>query len=273
MADLCVQCSQGVRPGRQRGGERVAPARRMRRCRLRPVSGSGVVAPVVGLLVRSAPFENAGQRGRQGMADVGASSAKHAPYFFLSHSRLDGDRHTRKRHSKALLKVYRDLSHLIHEIAEEASPGYLDIAQPLGEHWPSTLEAALGTCRVLVPLYSRDYFRSPWCGKEWSAFALREGPQYERSNYIPAIVPILWHKVASGNMPPCLAEIRYMGADLDTAYADHGIFGLRRVSRAKYDSVLYKLASEIHRVANVTRLAPLGLPQVRSLPNAFGTDP
>jgi hypothetical protein len=42
--------------------------------------------------------------------------------------------------------------------------------QGQGHEWPWRLSNALATCSVFVPLYSRRYFKSEHCGKEWFAF-------------------------------------------------------------------------------------------------------
>ena len=192
---------------------------------------------------------------------MAASPAKQAPYFFLSHSRTDGSEFALKKNQDSLLELFHDLCHIVHEITA-GSVGYLDIAQPIGRHWPSTMGQALSTCHVLVPLYSTPYFASEWCGKEWAGFATREDAQRERGNYVfPAIVPILWVGVPTGTMPRCVREISFMAPELGPDYREHGIFGLQRLDRTMYDRAVYVLARHIINVAKTTKR--------RSLVNGF----
>ena len=52
-------------------------------------------------------------------------------------------------------------------------PGFMDRELRQGQEWPWRLSNALATCRVFVPLYSKRYFKSEHCGREWFAFHRR----------------------------------------------------------------------------------------------------
>ncbi|MDH4033272.1 MAG: toll/interleukin-1 receptor domain-containing protein, partial [candidate division Zixibacteria bacterium] len=43
-----------------------------------------------------------------------------------------------------------------------------------GGSWPATLKRALATSRVLLPIWSVAYFKSPWCMNECSVMRHRE---------------------------------------------------------------------------------------------------
>jgi hypothetical protein len=51
---------------------------------------------------------------------------------------------------------------------------FLDKEMEAGTHWPNHLERALRHAKILVPVYSPQYFRSPWCLAEWDSFVARE---------------------------------------------------------------------------------------------------
>src|SRR5689334_14353276 len=81
--------------------------------------------------------------------------------------------------------------------------GFMACGQWPARDWRTGLAEALGTCRVFVPLYSRRYFQSEHCGKEWSAFARR--PRTHRggaAGRAPTIVPALWGAVEPQELPP-----------------------------------------------------------------------
>jgi hypothetical protein len=51
---------------------------------------------------------------------------------------------------------------------------FVDVDMEKGTHWPTRLENALSRTKILVPIYSPQYFRSPWCLAEWRTMAERE---------------------------------------------------------------------------------------------------
>jgi hypothetical protein len=51
---------------------------------------------------------------------------------------------------------------------------FIDYEIESGDAWPERLGKALSESRVLVPLFSRQYFSSPWCQLELSQMAARE---------------------------------------------------------------------------------------------------
>jgi hypothetical protein len=75
--------------------------------------------------------------------------------------------------------VFRPL--FAHWLGEE-HPGvriFIDYEIETGAAWPHRLGKALGESRVLVPLFSRQYFSSEWCQLELSQMSARE----ERCNF------------------------------------------------------------------------------------------
>jgi hypothetical protein len=51
---------------------------------------------------------------------------------------------------------------------------FIDEGMEVGSVWPDRLEEALVRTRILVPVLSPQYFRSPWCLAEWHSMAERE---------------------------------------------------------------------------------------------------
>jgi hypothetical protein len=62
---------------------------------------------------------------------------------------------------------------LADELSHEPSI-FLDIEMDTGAHWPTRLERALLRTRILVAVWSAQYFRSRWCLAEWKTMADRE---------------------------------------------------------------------------------------------------
>ncbi len=74
-----------------------------------------------------------------------------------------------------------------HWLGEEY-PGvtvFIDYDIETGDSWPQRLGKALSESRILVPLFSRQYFSSPWCQLELSQMRARE----ERCNFRTAENP------------------------------------------------------------------------------------
>jgi hypothetical protein len=51
---------------------------------------------------------------------------------------------------------------------------FIDEGMEVGSVWPDRLEEALSRTRILVPVFSPQYFRSRWCIAEWETMAERE---------------------------------------------------------------------------------------------------
>ena len=111
----------------------------------------------------------------RGKAPMG-SGHEVRPYFFLSYARTPRrDPGDKEDPDRWVHKLYKDLCDAILQMTdalpEEA--GFMDRENRLGAEWSPELTTALAACRVFVPLYSRRYFESDNCGKEWFAFARR----------------------------------------------------------------------------------------------------
>lgn len=61
---------------------------------------------------------------------------------------------------------------------DENSPSnvqiFVDVTTPIGARWPTHLKTKIKNSKILLPVWSADYFRSPWCMAEWESFRARE---------------------------------------------------------------------------------------------------
>jgi hypothetical protein len=87
---------------------------------------------------------------------------------FLSYSRKGSS--PRWVHNHFLPKL-RDC--LTDEIGSEPRV-FVDQEMEIGSLWPSRLEQELARSKILVAIYSAQYFQSDWCTAEWKSMAARE---------------------------------------------------------------------------------------------------
>ena len=191
------------------------------------------------------------------MGDSGRDHTDDQPYFFLSYAhtpRHDQDEQTDPDYWVG--QLFGDLSRQLREklgLPRGASPGFMDRELRPGREWPAALARALATCRVFVPLYSRRYFASAHCGKEWSVFARRindyPGRNEDRARFV---VPALWVPVRDP-FPPGAA--RYQPANFSDSYADLGFYGIMKLTRYRdeYENAVGRLADQIVEAAKETR--------------------
>jgi FxsC-like protein len=206
------------------------------------------------------------------------SSGNNAPYFFLSYA------HT-PRHDPAVttdpdawvLDLYTDLcSHIMQftSLPNGAKPGFMDRELRAGNHWPNGLSQALATCRVFVPLYSRRYFESEQCGREWFAFSRRVLNQAAKDPHRPeAIIPAVWVPVEADSLPESARSIQFNHRELGDQYAARGFYGIIKLARYRdaYEEAVYELARQIVDVAQQSPVLPGPLDDYESLESAFGT--
>lgn len=51
---------------------------------------------------------------------------------------------------------------------------FIDETMPVGVNWPVRLENALNRSKIMVAIFSPQYFRSRWCLAEWETMVARE---------------------------------------------------------------------------------------------------
>jgi FxsC-like protein len=202
--------------------------------------------------------------------------AGYMPYFFLSYARTPKrDPADRDDPDRWVYKLYQDLRADILQMtsARPEEAGFMDRENRLGAEWSPELTRALATCRVFVPLYSRRYFESDNCGKEWFAFARREVNQNARGNErVSAIVPALWTGLDLKRIPEVAQSIQYNHADLGPRYSAEGFYGIMKLQqyRGDYQRAVHRLAQRIVEVAEETAIHADKPTDYHSLQSAFG---
>ncbi|MEU8195700.1 TIR-like protein FxsC [Microbispora amethystogenes] len=200
----------------------------------------------------------------------------HLPYFFLSYARTP---RTQDDENPNLLveKLYKDLRREIleHTFLPASAAGFMDMDMPPGVEWENRLATELATCRVFLPLYSRRYFQSEQCGKEWAAFDLRRRLHLDGRRHIPeVIVPAFWVPVPDFELPDMARSIQFTHPDLGTHYLERGLYGLMKISRYRdhYRSAVHALARRVIEVAEGVRLPPMAPCDYGSIKSAFTRD-
>lgn len=159
------------------------------------------------------------------------------------------------------------------DLPSGTNPGFMDRGPRYGDDWPTELTRALATCRVFVPLYSRRYFTSERCGKEWYYFTSRALNHAARvTGPVEAIIPAVWVPVDTRQLPAAARSIQ-LNYDSD-AYEAYGFYGIIKLSRYKdaYDEAVYALARRIVRVAERYPVKQGMAAEYDSLESAFGEE-
>jgi hypothetical protein len=119
-------------------------------------------------------------------------------------------------------------------------------ALSIGQNWPATLSDALHGSRVMITLWSRQYFSSEWCRRELG-FMLARAEEFRRRGIFDRIVlPTIIHDGA--RFPPGLSVLQ--GLNL-SEYADPFMTGhsvLREQLSAKIQQFSRDVASAIEMV-------------------------
>lgn len=214
-------------------------------------------------------------------AGTGAEAAPRFPYYFLSHAYSRGLAPTDEFRRNRLLQRFREN---LREAVREYAPGdtgapladAVESEIPLGDHWSNQLSLGLARCRSFVALYSNEYFRSEYCGKEWQVFTDRlntDGIMRGRQTQ-QAIIPVLWQPVAAEAVPSNARELPAPHLDAGPTYTRYGLnYLLRHMSehRDEYEVVVSTLA---RRIVSIAEREPPGyaerLPDYAATRNAFG---
>jgi len=198
------------------------------------------------------------------------------PYFFLSFARTSADDHGGQDPDHWIAQLYNDLCQHVESLTylpPGEKPGFMDRESRQGQEWPRRLSWALATCRVFVPLYSRRYFKSEHCGKEWFSFNRRRLNQ-RASDAHPSetIIPALWIPVPDSQLPDAARSVHFEPSEFGQLYAEHGFYGTMKVRRWRdaYEEAVYLLARRIVNAAEYSPVASGPLDAYESPPSAFG---
>ena len=161
---------------------------------------------------------------------------------------------------------------------EEA--GFMDRENKIGAAWSPELITSLARCRVFVPLYSRRYFESDNCGREWFAFARREITRRARGGQVvDAIVPAIWTTIYRDKLPDVAQAVQFDHNVLGERYCTEGFYGIMKLQnyRADYQRAVHRLAERIIAIGDEsattdddTAASQLAPSDFESLPSAFG---
>src|ERR1700728_4249408 len=208
------------------------------------------------------------------------------PYFFLSYARTPKrDPSDRSDPDRWVHKLYKDLCAEILQMtdARPEEAGFMDRENKIGSAWSPELIGELARCRVFVPLYSRRYFESDHCGREWFAFARREITARARgSQLVDAIVPALWTRLDRERLPPVAQAVQFDHSLLGERYYTEGFYGIMKLQnyRVDYQRAVHRLAQRIVDIGDAitvheddeTAASSLRAPDFESLPSAFGPE-
>lgn len=160
-------------------------------------------------------------------------------------------------------------------LADRRQAGRLNLAEEPGEAGDKARAEALLRSRVLVPLYCPEYFRDSRCGREWWAFAQRQGAGGDPA---AGVVPVLWQPVPPDLLPEAALRVPADHAAVGRQYARDGIDGLIRAAHARgpYSAAVDGLALRIvQRAAALPepRRAAGEAPDLTAGPSLFGPSP
>jgi FxsC-like protein len=181
-------------------------------------------------------------------------------WFFLSYARIELDVHI-KRFRQELAVLVRSLGGV--QEPDDQKVGFLDINNlEQGRDWTADLGSALEASRVLVPLYSPNYFQREYCGKEFQAF-LDPAVAYAAGQQAPAaraILPVLLFPVSP---PPKISKLQIYDEAYPALYRQKGLQFLMDTPghEAEYKAFLRVLAERI--VAEGKKAAPPKTPRAR----------
>ena len=205
------------------------------------------------------------------------------PYFFLSYARTPKrDPSDRSDPDRWVYKLYKDLCAEILQMtdARPEEAGFMDRENQIGAQWSPELTSALARCRVFVPLYSRRYFESDNCGREWFAFARREITHKARGRQVvDAIMPALWTRLPREKLPYVAQSVQFDHTLLGERYCTEGFYGIMKLQnyRADYSRAVHRLAERIIAIGDEsvpftdeTMVQHAVRADFDSLPSAFG---
>lgn len=159
-----------------------------------------------------------------------------------------------------------------------------------GDRWDNTLIEALQTSRVFVPVYSKGYFKSEFCGKEYRLF-LDRVREYEKNKGLaegdaPLVIPVLWGRPSAIKkcIPKAIEDISWIqfeDAALGPLYSNFGLEYLIRMGTSKdskeytaYQQFLLGIRERIVERANDHPTVPRAskVPALEQICSAFISD-
>lgn len=204
---------------------------------------------------------------------------QNGPCFFLSyaHSADPGDSARGTRSGYWVREFFKDLCAELCRIDPRwyggDGPGFIDWDIPNGARWDRLVAQKLASCRVFVPLLSREYFTREICGKEWTAFHRRQAEHLQRTALLSeAILPVVWQPVPEAARPIQARQIQVAAYGGSDRYINKGMYELIRLHRdGEYRAVIRHLAADIDRAARESAPIPNRAVDFARLKPLFGT--
>jgi FxsC-like protein len=175
------------------------------------------------------------------------------PYydFFLSFSSIDW----RKNQKDDIHVFFADLVARLARLGRGDGGFFAPDDMHRGVDWERELASALARSRVLVPMYSPNYFKSVYCGKEWRVFHDR----YDENRRILApgvqspevMLPVVWTADLL-RVPDDVAKTQYRQGTDPEKYIDRGLGYLMQSPRrfgAQYQELVDRLGLDLARLA------------------------
>ena len=140
-------------------------------------------------------------------------------------------------------------------------------------------EGAVNTSRVMIALYSPEYFRSSWCGLEWDVFRRRMSrydDAYGPGESTPSLILLSWKPVPEADLPADLPAPEPGPEMPDGSRWTQGILELGKADSPEkvdaYFSLVDDLAQRIVRVqrTKAPALDPLDQEELSQVEPAFG---
>jgi FxsC-like protein len=189
--------------------------------------------------------------------------------FFFSFASTD----LKKGRKDDLEVFFRDLKAKLKDFGLEGSGFFAPDTIERGQEWEQELEDALRASAVLVPIYSPNYFKSVWCGREWEVFWQR---QHENRSRPPAdvhepevILPVIW--TAEFLQPPTrVQQVQYQHAAIDDTGRVKGLGYLMQAPRrfpGKYREFVHQFGAEL-----AAKVKAQGASKMRSTPKLHELD-
>jgi FxsC-like protein len=147
--------------------------------------------------------------------------------FFLSYAssdRIQAERESDTTNRRDQVRVFSDELNAAMKGLGYPDGGFFD-KKRLEAKWKPELQEGLASSRILVPLYSPNYFQSTYCGKEWETFNRRfdenERHRYADVTQSKVILPVFWK--APGRFPQQVQAYQIDYEDYPPEYKEFGL--------------------------------------------------
>ena len=212
-------------------------------------------------------------------------------WFFLSYARRNDVSYTLGAEGDATHKLMRQLyEELAADIINNADTGGAKAIEQIGffdqtgiepgDKWDDKVAEALRTTRVMLCLFTRNYFKSVVSGKEVEVFRRRvEAYANEKGvSRPPLIIPILWHRPdrLPAALPDAVTDLQYTYDEFSKIYSQEGLEFIMRLTKHRddYQEFLINLARRVVDVAEAHPLPPLAaVPALATVKSAFVAEP